>query len=211
VGHPDASRVRGKGARLSRPILPVLFLVAAVGGATEERLATGPRDSRWAVHLTRPGLPNLHRVSTGLYRGGQPEKGGLDSLAQLGVRTVVSLRAFHSQRKEVEGRGLRYERIGFRVWDLEDENMRRFLAVATDPEKQPVFVHCRRGADRTGVAVAVYRVCVEGWTKEDAIAEMMTGGFHFHYSWQHLVRYVRDLDTEHVCSGARRGEGESKR
>jgi protein tyrosine/serine phosphatase len=74
-----------------------------------------------------------------------------------------------------------------------------------------VFVHCRRGADRTGVVVAVYRVCVEGWTKEDAIAEMMTGGFHFHSSWQHLVRYVRDLDTEHVCSGARRGDGESKR
>jgi protein tyrosine phosphatase (PTP) superfamily phosphohydrolase (DUF442 family) len=211
VGHRDGSRVRGKGARLSLPMLSVLFLVATVGGATEERLATGPRDSRWAVHLALPGLPNLHRVSTGLYRGGQPEKGGLDSLAQLGVRTVVSLRAFHSQRKEVEGRGLGYERIGFRVWDLEDDNMRRFLEVATDPGKQPVFVHCRRGADRTGVAVAVYRVCVEGWTKEDAIAEMVTGGFHFHSSWQHLVRYVRDLDTEHVCSGARRGDEESKR
>ncbi|HWW94886.1 MAG TPA: hypothetical protein VN375_16075 [Vicinamibacteria bacterium] len=61
------------------------------------------------------------------------------------------------------------------------------------------------------MAVAVYRVCVEGWTQEDANRGEMTGGFHFHSSWQHLVRCVRDLDTEHVCSGARRGEGESKR
>jgi protein tyrosine phosphatase (PTP) superfamily phosphohydrolase (DUF442 family) len=196
---------------VSRPILSLLLLVAAVGCEAEERLATGPRDSRWAVPLTLPGLPNLHRVSSGLYRGARPEKGGLDSLALLGVRTVVSLDAFHSQRQAVESHGFGYERIGLKVWHPEDEDMRRFLEIATDARKQPVFVHCRRGADRTGVAVAVYRVCVQGWTKEAAVAEMTTGGFHFHSEWQHLVRYIRDMDTERMCSGARRGEGEAKR
>jgi hypothetical protein len=56
--------------------------------------------------------------------------------------------------------------------------MCRFLEAATDPGEQPVFVHCRRGGDRKGVTVAVYRVCLAGWTKEDATAEMMTAGFH---------------------------------
>jgi protein tyrosine/serine phosphatase len=36
---------------------------------------------------------------------------------------------------------------------------------------QPVFVHCKRGADRTGVLIAVYRVSHDGWTAERALEE----------------------------------------
>jgi protein tyrosine/serine phosphatase len=57
--------------------------------------------------------------------------------------------------------------------------MHRLLAIVTDPARQPVFVHCRRGSDRTGTAVAVYRICVEGWSREAAIDEMVNGGFRF--------------------------------
>jgi protein tyrosine/serine phosphatase len=194
------------------PIVSVLLLVVAVGCASwRERVATGPRDPRWAVPLTLPGLANLHRVSTGLYRGAEPRKEGLDSLKKLGVRTVVSLRAFHSERQAVEGSGLEYQRILNKWWHPEDEDMRRFLEIATDPTKQPVYVHCKLGADRTGVAVAVYRVCVEGWTRADALTEMVTGGYHFHPGLPSLENYVRNLDTKHVCSAARRGESESTR
>jgi protein tyrosine phosphatase (PTP) superfamily phosphohydrolase (DUF442 family) len=211
VGRGERFTDARKGAWVSRPILSALLLAAAVGCAGGELPATGPRDSRWAVPLTLPGLPNLHRVNTGLYRGGEPGKGGLDSLKQLGVRTVVSLRAFHSEREAVEGSGLEYQPIGSKWWHPEDEDMRRFLEIATDPGKQPVYVHCKLGADRTGVAVAVYRVCVQGWTRADALTEMTMGGFHFHPGLPYLERYVRDLDTEHVCSAVRRGESESKR
>jgi hypothetical protein len=91
----------------------------------------------------------------------------------------VSLRAFHSERQAVEGSGLEYQRILNKWWHPEDEDMRRFLEIATDPTKQPVYVHCKLGADRTGVAVAVYRVCVEGWTKEDANRGDDDGGLPF--------------------------------
>ena len=56
-----------------------------------------------------------------------------------------------------------------------------------------VFVHCQYGADRTGAAVAVYRVVVLGWTKDDAIAEM--DKFGFHSIWSVLKKYVRNLDV----------------
>ena len=38
-------------------------------------------------------------------------------------------------------------------------------------ENWPVFVHCQRGADRTGVVIAAYRISHEKWTDEQAITE----------------------------------------
>ena len=57
-------------------------------------------------------------------------------------------------------------------------------------------MHCRRGADRIGLAVAVYRIAVQGWSKEEAITEMTQGGFAFYTGWQNLIRYLRDLDID---------------
>ena len=159
-------------------------------------VSSAPRDPRWAVPLERPGLPNLHRVSPTLYRGAQPTREGLEELRRMGVKTVVSLRAFHGERKAVAAAGLGYERISFKVWHPEDEDLRRFLAIVTDAERQPVFVHCLRGSDRTGTAVAVYRMGVEGWSREDAIEEMTSGGFAFNPRFGHLATYVRSRDVD---------------
>jgi protein tyrosine phosphatase (PTP) superfamily phosphohydrolase (DUF442 family) len=163
-----------------------------------------PRNPRWAVRLDRPGLTNFHRVSPVLYRGAQPTREGLEELRRLGVKTVVSLRAFHGEREAVAAAGLGYERISFKVWHPEDEDLRRFLAVATDPSRQPVFVHCLRGADRTGTAVAAYRMCVEGWSREDAIEEMVDGGFEFNPRFGNLVTYLRGLDVAALSAGLTR-------
>ncbi len=157
-----------------------------------------PRNPRWAVPLERPGLPNLHRVSPTLYRGGQPTREGLEELRRLGVKTVVSLRAVHGEREAVAAAGLGYERISFKVWHPEDEDLRRFLAIATDPARQPVFVHCQRGADRTGTATAVYRIAVEGWSREEAIEEMVKGGYAFEPRFSHLTKYIRSFRIDSV-------------
>lgn len=43
--------------------------------------------------------------------------------------------------------------------------------------KKPVYVHCRHGSDRTGMAVAFYRMQQEGMSPKDAIAEARKFGF----------------------------------
>ena len=52
-----------------------------------------------------------------------------------------------------------------------DEQVERAMAVINARENWPVFVHCQRGADRTGVIVAVYRILRDQWTAEQAIDE----------------------------------------
>ena len=47
-------------------------------------------------------------------------------------------------------------------------------------------------------STAIYRIAVEGWSKDEAIAEMTRGGFGFHEIWKNLVEYVRELDVERL-------------
>jgi protein tyrosine/serine phosphatase len=156
------------------------------------------RPAKWAVRLEKPGLPNLHRVSTAYYRGAQPSTEGMRELERLGIKTVVNLRAVNSDRDEIGDAGLVYEHISFKAWHAEDEDVVRFLRIVTDPSRGPVFVHCQHGADRTGMMTAIYRIAVEGWSKEDAIAEMTDGGYGFHSIWKDLVEYVRNVDVERL-------------
>jgi protein tyrosine/serine phosphatase len=110
-------------------------------------------------------------VSDTLYRSAQPTAEGLHKLKELGITTVVNLRSFHSDRDEIDP-GLGYEHIHMKSWHAEREDAIRFLRIATDPARVPVLVHCQHGADRTGSMIAVYRVIVQGWSKDDAIREM---------------------------------------
>jgi len=179
----------------------VSAFVAASGCGTATTAAVvdlAARDPRWATPLERPGLPNLHRVSDDLYRGAQLTKEGAAELVKLGVKTVVNLRSFHSDSDEIGDLPLKYEHIYMKAWHPEDEDVVKFLKIVTDRAKAPVFVHCMRGADRTGTVVAVYRIVLQGWSREDAIEEMRRGGYNFHEIWKGLPEYLRNLDVERI-------------
>ena len=117
-------------------------------------------------------------------------------LKAMGVKTVLSLRGMHDDEDLVEGTSLAKIRIRFHTWHPEEEDMLRFLKIITDPDRQPVFVHCRRGIDRTGTMVAIYRMCIQGWPKAEAIREMTQGGFGYDDKFPNLVDYVRNLDVD---------------
>lgn len=165
------------------------YPAAAVGQDT-----TPARRYVRAQPIKAPGLPNFHKVSEQLYRGEQPAPEGFTELKKRGIKTVVNLRAFHSDKEHLAGTGLAYESISFKTWHPEEEDMVAFLKIVTDTAKQPVFVHCQHGADRTGTMCALYRMAVEGWPADEAIKEMKEGGFGFHAIWQNLEPFLRGLN-----------------
>jgi protein tyrosine/serine phosphatase len=184
--------------RVAVPALAVLAVVSCDGGR-ETSASVVPRPAAWAVPMPgKRALPNLHRVDDTLYRGAQPGKAGFEELEGMGVRTVVNVRNFSFERSTCERSGLDYVSIPMRAWSLGDEEVIAFLRVALDPARQPVFVHCKHGADRVGALVAAYRVVVQGWSREEAVEEMTEGGYGFHRRWQGLVEYVRTLDADAI-------------
>ena len=174
------------------------FVIAYVLGMRTQEEAVTPRPSQWALPLQREGLPNLHQVTPTLYRGGQPTAAGMQQLKAVGVKTVVNLRSFSSDRGEIGDTGLVYEHIYMKAWHPEREEIIRFLQIVTDKDRTPVFVHCQHGADRTGLMCANYRVAVCGWTKEEAIREMTQGGFGHHRIWKDIISFIDDLDIDEI-------------
>ncbi len=175
----------------------VILMVALADSVISSEPPQG-RPKSWAQPVELKGAPNLFKVSKSLYRGAQPTPEGMRHLKTLGVVTVVNLRSFHSDRDEIGTTGLAYEHIYMKAWHPERKEIVRFLQIVRDRKRTPVFLHCQHGADRTGTMAAIYRITIEGWTKEDAIREMTKGGFGFHTVWDNLPDWIRGLDIESI-------------
>ncbi|HZS41852.1 MAG TPA: tyrosine-protein phosphatase [Polyangia bacterium] len=173
----------------------------ALGGAAPSFAKERPVE--WAVPVEKPGLPNLHRVTGWLYRGAQPTDAGMRALAEMGIRTVVDLRAWHSDEKLIAGTGLALVHIPIHTNAPHVEQVIEFLRVAADPARRPIFVHCQHGADRTGMMMAMFRIAALGWTREAAIAEMRDGGFGFHAIWQNLIDFILKADLALIQKSAK--------
>ncbi|MFH0909934.1 MAG: protein-tyrosine phosphatase family protein, partial [Planctomycetota bacterium] len=136
-----------------------------------------PRPATWARKIAAPPLGNFHQVSDDFYRGAQPSQEGLKELERLGVRTVINLRRDRSDREDLVGTNLRYEEIPMTPMEPKTEDTVRFLKIISRRKDGPFFLHCLHGSDRTGAYTAIYRIVVQGWSKEAAIEEMTGGGY----------------------------------
>ena len=173
------------------------FLLLAAISAVAEPDGTN-RPANWAQPIKVIGINNCFQVTTNLYRGAQPTTAGMAHLRAMGIKTIINLRAWHSDKDKVAGTGLKSVRFETEPWHGDEEDVVRFLKAVTDTNNLPAFVHCERGADRTGMMCAMYRVVVCGWTKQAAIDEMKNGGFGFSPAWQDLVAFVEKTDVDKI-------------
>jgi tyrosine-protein phosphatase SIW14 len=121
-------------------------------------------------------LQNFQEVNASLCRGAQPSENGLRELAKLGVHTVVDLRrgAGRSSKEAevVRSLGMTYVNIPLDGYQAPtSQELSKVMAVLNDPNAGKVFVHCRRGADRTGTILAVYRMEHDHWSNQQALDE----------------------------------------
>ena len=110
-------------------------------------------------------------------------------------RTVLNLRALHSDDELAQGTGLVLERVKINTWSMDEAEILAGLRVILRA-KGPVLVHCQHGADRTGTLLAAYRMVVQGWPRTEALAEMLDGGYGYHAVWGNLPTLLEGLDVE---------------
>jgi protein tyrosine/serine phosphatase len=172
---------------------PLLLLLGACCSAEKPAPPIATSTGKpFAQRLT--GIENLARINSTLYRGAQPDAAGLRVLQELGVKTVISFRGYHAEKKEVEAAGMTAIQIPVQA-DLfgseppTDEQLKLFFETTLDAAKLPVFFHCAHGKDRTGTLGALWRIEIDGWTNAEAIEEMQAFGYHDIY--KDLIEYVR--------------------
>ncbi len=151
------------------------------------------RPLTWAQPLLSKELDNCFKVSEKLYRCGQPDKKAFKILNQLGIKEVLNLREFHSDKGKTND--LVLHRLKWDTGEVSQTDLVEGLKII-QAAKEPLVVHCWHGADRTGTLVAAYRILFEGWTKQEAIAEMKQGGFGYHSFYDNLIELLKGMDLK---------------
>ncbi|MGD0137874.1 MAG: tyrosine-protein phosphatase [Tepidisphaeraceae bacterium] len=75
------------------------------------------------------------------------------------------------------------------------EQIARFLAIADDPARQPVLVHCAQGVRRTGMMVAAYELSVLKLDKDQAVAAIKGFG-HSDRTIGDVKRFIEVYDPQ---------------
>lgn len=197
---------------------PTLCLVAAAllfAGCRNSTSHYDPQPEAWATTAECDGIGKLpvFKVDETLYRGAQPSAKQFAAIRAMGVKTVVDLRESNTEERAiVGGLGMKYVSIPMTASNANEGHIIEFLKVMSDPANHPVYLHCRLGADRSGMMHAVYRVVVLGWEKDEALREYTKGGYNFHPLCTGLVHLVRTCDVSRLrgLSGVRFSDSRSE-
>lgn len=154
------------------------------------------RNSNWAKPVQISGVPNLNQVAPHLFRSAQPTAAGFASMQSiLNIQTVVNLRESQTDAELLKGLSIEEISVPMNAMLIKKDDVIAALKLIRAAEaKGPVLVHCKHGADRTGVVIAMYRILYQGWSKTQAIDEMEQGGFNFHAIFMNIPRFIEKAD-----------------
>ena len=175
-------------------LIIILFsLLTACSGTSEPKI----RPNSWAIKVPNSQIRALYKVDNHLYRSGLPTRAGMRQAEKMGIRYVLNLHHFGNDNAEIRGTSLQVKQIKIHVTKMTYDEIVQSLRYIVKADK-PVLVHCLTGADRTGVVVAAYHM-LKGWKKEDAIDEMLNGGYHFRrHLFSNLVPLVKSIDIQRL-------------
>lgn len=141
----------------------------------------------------------ISKVATNIYRGPRPKD--LSDLLPYKIDTIADLESGVYDLVQVYSETYKEQYVQFPA----DFGMRYYHMPCSDifpPRREyilkclelmqsgcVIFIHCLSGVDRTGFVVAVYRMRVQGWTYEQALAEWKSMGRHpWYFYWEKELR-----------------------
>jgi len=173
------------------PIILIAAILAAVG---------------WWIFWAYFDTYHLATVNAGvLYRDGVRDLHEFELAAKkTHVRTVVSLvddqeithTPFTDELAYCQANGIKVIRLPVPLggWPRGDQ-ISQFLAIARDPSRQPVLVHCAQGVRRTGMMVAAYQRSVLKFDKSQTTAAMLSFG-HSQRTVGDVLRFIEAYDPQ---------------
>ena len=130
------------------------------------------------------GIKNFDQVDAHVYRGAQPNNAGFRYLANLGVKTVIDLRETggrsRAEERAVTHAGMKYVNVPMTgLTPPTAAEIHQILTILENDSPGSVYVHCRRGADRTGAVIAAYHIDHDKWDNARALKDAMAHGMSF--------------------------------
>ncbi len=180
-------------ARVLYRYASAILISLALPAYASAQVAPAGKASTSQVALSAIQIENFGKVDAAYYRGAQPKGKDYADLAAIGVRTVIDLTkdGDAAEAGMAQRAGMKFYRIPMTTREAPTaDTVARFLQIVNDPANQPVYVHCQGGRHRTGVMTAVYRMTEDGWTADQAFAEMKRYKFGADFLHPEFKRFV---------------------
>ena len=116
--------------------------------------------------ITFRGKPqNYAKIDNTLSRSAQPMKEDFAWLKKQGVTDIINFRTMvvsavdFNEKNIVEDLGMKYHNIPSVTKNPKEENIKEFLNIIQNIEKQggKAHIHCKAGSDRTGMYAYIYK------------------------------------------------------
>ena len=117
---------------------------------------------------------NLHQIAPGVWRSNQPSPNRLNRYADMGIRSIITLRgperspAYLLEEQACRDHGITLHTRRLLPRALEDRDRILSLLDLFETVDRPVLMHCKSGADRAGLAAALWLLHMEGAEIETA-------------------------------------------
>ncbi len=182
--------------------LACLALLTTVNTQADEAMSL--RSPEWAQPVGHQF--NLHQMTPTLYRSALPDSSAVPVLQNLKVATVINFLP-ESDSAWLKSSDIKEVQLSYRTNHVDDSDVLAALrAIQAAEADGPVLMHCKHGSDRTGLMAAMYRVVIQGWSKEDALNEMTLGGFGTSNGFKDGVRYMMKADVDKLRSALANGD-----
>jgi protein tyrosine/serine phosphatase len=139
----------------------------------------------------------MYKVDEGIYRSEQPNRKQFKALEKYGIKEILNLRYWHSDKTYAKETGLILHRVRMNAHDANDFDVVSALRIIKN-KKGPILIHCHHGSDRTGLIIAMYKIVFRNTAKKDAVDEMVNGGFGFHEIYDNILRYINNVNVENI-------------
>jgi protein tyrosine phosphatase (PTP) superfamily phosphohydrolase (DUF442 family) len=125
-----------------------------------------------------PGIHNAVAFHEGLVSGSAPGgDAGLETLAALGVRTIISVDGATPDVAGARARGMRYIHLPLGYDGVDEHRTRQLARAARDAIRLgPVYVHCHHGKHRSAGAAAVIAASLGWCSGDEGVARMRVAG-----------------------------------
>ena len=172
----------------------------------------GRRRASLNYHLSDHAILRYHWTNTdlvapGVWRSNQPTHGRLAALKAMGIRSILNLRgagqsaAHLFEAESCRALGLTLVSVSLRARLAPERDAVLALFEAFRTIERPFLMHCKSGADRAGLASALY-VLAQGGTVAQARKHLSFRYLHVRASRTGVLDHILDLyEAAHAATG----------
>lgn len=159
----------------------------------------------WIDHgFIRRFWTNIDEIYPSIWRGNHPPTERFRSLKGIQINTVINLRGskntpfYREEASLCEELGFDLISISFSASRAPEKSSLVQLLDAFDQAKRPIFMHCKSGADRAGLASAIFLIVHTNTTPD--LAKKMLSLRYLHLKWSRTGILDRFLMTYLACN-----------